>query len=118
MTERHSASDRPILEVNGVRLNLISREVVCDGVPVDLSPVEFNILEILMRSAGRMVSNGELMRALVDKRTNPFEGNIDIHIQQLKHKLERGRRLIATIEGSGYMFVAADEHGANNYRLA
>ncbi len=118
MTERHSTFDGPILETNGVRLDLISREVVCDGVPVELSPVEFNILQILMRSAGQVVLKDQLQCALDHRRLNPFEGTLEMNVNQLKHKLERGRRLIAIIEGTGYLFVPADEHSAKNYQLA
>lgn len=118
MPKRNPAHEPSILERNGVRLNLTTGEVVCDGIRVETMPIESDILQILMRSAGQVVSNGELIRALAGERTNPFDGNIDIHIQQLKHKLERGRRLIRTIAGTGYLFAAAEEHGANGYQLA
>jgi DNA-binding response OmpR family regulator len=107
-----------ILEANSVRLNLESREVVCDGVPIGLSPVEVDILEALMRSAGRVVSKSELLHALNAKRVNPFEANLDIQANQLKRKLERGRRIIRIVEGTGYLFTIADDHGASNYQLA
>lgn len=118
MTKQNSEPEPLLLETNGVRLNLRTREAVCDGMPVELSPVEFNILEILMRSAGRLILKEQLLRALDDREISPFEGSLEANVNQLKHKLERGRRLIAIIEGTGYLFVAADEHGANNYQLA
>jgi DNA-binding response OmpR family regulator len=118
MTKPGSAPKPSILEGNGVRLNLSTREVVCDGIRVDLTPLEFDILAILMRSVGRVVSSDELISALVGKGANPFVGDLDIHVHQLKHKLERGRRLIGILQEAGYFFVPPDEHGANGYKLA
>ena len=107
-----------ILEANGVRLNLETREISCDGIQVDVTPVEFDTLEILVRSAGQVIPAGELTRALDRRHANPFEGNLKLHVNRLKSKLERGRRLIRIVEGTGYLFMAADEHGASSYQLA
>ena len=118
MTKRSPAPDPPILEANGVRLNLTNREAVCDGIDADLTPAEFDILEVLMRSAGQTVSKDALGRALEGKHLNPVAVSLDAQVDRLKRKLERGRRLIRMIEGGGYLFVAADEHGATGYQLA
>lgn len=118
MTTRSPAPDPPILEANGVRLNLLTCEAVCDGIAADLTSAEFDILEVLMRSAGQTVSKDALGRALEGKHVNPAAVSLDAEVNALKRKLERGRRLIRMIEGDGYLFVAADEHGANGYRLA
>lgn len=118
MTKRSPAPDPPILEANGVRLNLTTREAVCDGIAADLTPAEFDILAVLMRSAGRVISKDALVRALEGKHVNPVAISLDAQVDGLKRKLERGRRLIRIIEGGGYLFVAADEHGASGYQLA
>ena len=107
-----------ILEGNGVRINLGTHEIVCDGIPVDLTSIEFGILECLVRSAGRMVSRDELARFLSDRQVNPFEGSLDVHMNQLRRKLERGRRLIQAVPGAGYLFAREDEHSASEYQLA
>jgi two-component system response regulator CpxR len=109
---------QPILEVNGVKLNAETREVVCDGIPVDLTPVEFGILTALMGSAGRVVSRDELARLAGDTLANPNEPAIDVHVNQLKRKLERGRRFIITLWYAGYLFATGDEHGATDHQLA
>lgn len=117
VTAEHSLTPE-ILESNGVRLNLRAREVVCDGIPVDLTAIEFGILECLVRSAGAVVSRDELARFLSHQQINPFEDSLDAHVSQLRRKLERGRRLIQTIPGAGYLFAAEDEHSASGYQLA
>lgn len=118
MTKRSPTPDPPVLEANGVRLNLATREAVCDGIAVDLSPVEFDILEFLMRSTGQAVSKDALRRALEGRHINPVAVSLDAEVHGLKRKLERGRRLIRIVEDAGYLFVTADEHGATGYELA
>lgn len=117
MTKSNPDHDPSILEVNGVCLNAETREAVCDGVPVNITPVEFEILQILMRSAGQIVTKAELARTLDAKGANPFKGSLDVQVNQLKSKLERGRRLIRIVESAGYVFAGGDEKRASNYQL-
>lgn len=119
MTKPNSAPPDPkILEANGVRLNIRTHEAICDGVAADLGATEFDILEILMRSAGQVVTKDALGRALESKLVNAFAGSFDVQVNRLKRKLERGRGLIRVVGGYGYLFVAVDEHGPKDYRLA
>jgi len=93
------------IEVSGVVLDPASREVSSGGTRVALTTLEFAILEILMRSAGRVVSRDDLMEALYNRKTTPFDRSIDMHISHLRRKLERGRPLINTVRGVGYQFL-------------
>jgi two-component system response regulator CpxR len=102
------------LEVNGVSLDPASREVRCDGKPVELTTVEFDILEQLMRSAGRVLSRDALMEALYNRKATPYDRSMDMHISHLRKKLESGdRTLIKTIRGSGYQFCRTREEAAD-----
>ncbi len=107
-----------ILESNGVRLNSRTREVMCDGLPVDVTPIEYDILEALVQSAGQVVSRDQLARYLETRGANPFGEALDAQVNELRRKLERGRRLIRSVEGVGYLFAAADENMPGGYRLA
>lgn len=93
------------IEVSGVVLDPASREVSSGGTRVALTTLEFAILEILMRSAGRVVSRDELMEALYSRKTTPFDRSIDMHISHLRRKLERGHPLITTVRSVGYQFL-------------
>lgn len=104
----------PRLEVNGVVLDPASREVSCDGKRVELTTVEFDILEQLMRSAGRVLSRDALMEALYNRKATPYDRSMDMHISHLRKKLECGdRELIKTIRGSGYQFRRTREEAAD-----
>lgn len=93
------------LEVNGVTLDPGSRETAVDGAPVQLTTLEFDILELLMRAAGRVLSRDSLMESIYGRRSTPFERSIDMHISHLRRKLERGRTFIKTVRGVGYQFA-------------
>jgi two-component system response regulator CpxR len=108
---RHGADPRR-LEVNGVVLDPGSREVLKDGRKVEMTTFEFDILEKLMRSAGRVVSRDELMESLYNRKATPFDRAIDMHISHLRKKLETDRTLFKTIRGVGYQFTRSNEEVA------
>jgi two-component system response regulator CpxR len=97
------------VEVNGVTIDPGTRDAVCDGEEVDLTTLEFDILEVLMRSAGRVVSRDVLMESMYNRKATPFDRSVDMHVSHLRKKLERGRTLIKTVRGIGYQFCRADD---------
>jgi two-component system response regulator CpxR len=111
ITERPAVAGKPI-EVNGVILDPGTREVHCDGRRIEVTTIEFDILEILMRAAGRVLSRDALMESLYNRKASPFDRSIDMHISHLRKKLETGRALIKTIRGVGYQFCRGPEEEA------
>ena len=93
------------LEIGGVRLEPGSRAVFHAGQQVDVTSIEYDILEILMRSAGRVVSRDELTRRLYHRDSSPFDRSIDVHISHLRKKLGGEQSLIRTVRGVGYLFA-------------
>lgn len=97
------------LEVNGVTLDPGTREVYAHGRKIDLTTFEFDILEMLMRSAGRVLSRDALMENFYNRKATPFDRSIDMHISHLRKKLEAGDTIIKTIRGVGYQFCRTPE---------
>ncbi len=97
------------LEVNGICIDPGSRDVLREGTPVEVTTFEFDILETLMRSAGRVVSRDQLMEELYGRKATPFDRSVDMHISHLRRKLEGEKPLIKTIRGVGYQFVRTPE---------
>ena len=97
------------LEVNGVTLNSGTREAFSNGKPVELTTFEFDILELLMRSAGHVLSRDALMENFYSRKATPFDRSLDMHISHLRKKLENGESLIKTIRGVGYQFAQSPE---------
>jgi two-component system, OmpR family, response regulator CpxR len=92
------------LEINGVILDPGSREVFKDGKKVEMTTLEFDILEVLMRYAGRALSRDALTEHLCKRRATPFDRSIDMHISHLRKKLESNRTIFKTVRGVGYQF--------------
>jgi two-component system response regulator CpxR len=109
--EARSTASAGRLEVNGVVLDPASREVSANGRRVELTTFEFDILEMLMRAAGRVLSRDDLMESMYNRKATPFDRSIDMHISHLRKKLETGQPLIKTIRGVGYQFCRTPEEG-------
>jgi two-component system response regulator CpxR len=92
------------VEINGVSIDPGSRSVTCDGQEIEMTTLEFDILEVLMRAAGRVVSRDALMESMYNRKATPFDRSIDMHVSHLRRKLESDRTLIKTVRGVGYQF--------------
>jgi two-component system response regulator CpxR len=97
------------VEIMGVRLSPGTRSVTKQGVPVTLTTAEFEILETLIRSAGRVVTRDDITRSLYERDSTPFDRWIDVHISRLRRKLESGTILIKTVRGIGYQFCSDED---------
>jgi len=96
-----------VLTVGDIKLNPTTREARIGGSPVELTEVEFDLLEMLMRSAGRIVSRDEITLALFEREATPYDRFLDVHISHLRKKLDGGRKLIRAVRGVGYVFSGA-----------
>jgi DNA-binding response OmpR family regulator len=110
--EARPAAPASRIEVNGIVLDPANREVYSGGKPVELTTFEFDILEMLMRSAGRVLSRDALMENFYNRKATPFDRSIDMHISHLRKKLERGESIIKTIRGVGYQLARTPEDSA------
>jgi two-component system response regulator CpxR len=103
--ETTSLQSDTTLNIGRIRVNATSREVWSGDAPVELTAMEFDLLELLMRSAGRVVSRDEITALLFGREATPYDRFLDVHISHLRKKLEGGGRLIRTIRGVGYVFT-------------
>jgi two-component system response regulator CpxR len=94
-----------IIEAADVRLDLGARAVTCDGTPIELTTMEFDLLRALMESAGRVLSRDALLDRIDGRQASPFDRSIDVHISHLRRKLGGEAPRIRTIRGVGYQFV-------------
>jgi len=93
--------------IGNIRLNPTTREVWLDDAVVDLTAAEFDLLEMLMRAAGRVLSRDEITAALFEREATPYDRFLDVHISHLRKKLEGAGSLIRTVRGVGYVFTGA-----------
>jgi two-component system response regulator CpxR len=95
-----------VVQVGDLRVDALNRAVSFRGVPIELTPTELTILEVLMRAVGRIVSRDELTGVLYQRQTTPYERSLDVHVSHLRRKLEDvGWNAIRTVRGQGYVCV-------------
>ena len=95
------------LDAGGVRLHPSRREADCAGVRLSLTTAEFDVLELLMRRRGLVVSRDDLSQALYQRPASAYERSTDVHVSNLRRKLETaGVDPIRTVRGVGYLFSA------------
>jgi DNA-binding response OmpR family regulator len=99
------------IAVNDVRLDPAAREATLDDTPIDLTSVEFNLLEVLLRDAGRVLTREQLTESVLGRKLGTFDRVIDVHVSNLRKKLghAHGEERIKTVRGSGYVFALRTE---------
>jgi len=93
-------------------MNFRKYEASLAGRPLNLTPIEFKLLGVLVREPGRVFSRGELIERALGYDFEGFDRTIDVHIRNLRRKLEpdpRYPRYIKTVYGVGYKFVRGAE---------
>ena len=93
------------LEVADLRLNIQTRKVYRDKTEIDLQPLEFSLLEYLMRNADRIVSKTMIMEHVWDYNFNPQTNVVEARICYLRDKIDKNfaNKLIHTVRGVGYV---------------
>jgi len=110
-TEARVAGDRvaDTLGIDDVAMDLGRRTVRRAGESVELTAVEFTLLELLLRAAGAVVRRDELARGALGRALLPFDRSIDVHVSRLRKKLgprPGGGERIATLRAVGYMYTS------------
>jgi two-component system response regulator CpxR len=96
------------LAVDDVTMNKASRMVRRGPEPLDLTTVEFDLLEALLRAAGRVIPRDELVRTVLNRPFSPFDRSIDTHVSNLRRKLGPGADgldRIKSVRGIGYQYT-------------
>jgi len=93
------------LNVGDLSINLLTREVTRGGGKIELQPLEFSLLEYLVRNKGRIVSKTMIMEHVWDYNFDPQTNVVEVRISRLRDKIDRGvdKKLIHTVRGVGYV---------------
>lgn len=94
--------------VGDVDIDPGTRVVRQKGNMVELTTVEFSLLEMLMRQAGRVVSREDLVQNVLGRRLSPYDRSIDVHVSSLRKKLGHqvgDQERIKTVRGVGYQYA-------------
>ncbi|MDZ8223493.1 MULTISPECIES: response regulator transcription factor [unclassified Nostoc] len=108
---RRSVSERQnLLCVGPIKLDRITREVTCDRQAIELTSREFNLLEYLMRSPGRVFTRTQILEHVWGYDFNPNTNVVDVCIQRIRKKIDPIDQAvwIESIRGVGYRFRKPD----------
>jgi DNA-binding response OmpR family regulator len=93
------------LRVGDLELDSGARRAMNGGKKLELTDIEFGLLEALMRSPGKVVNREELSQAVLGRVFDPFDRSLDMHVSRLRRKLGNGEDRVKTIRGVGYQLV-------------
>lgn len=106
---RHTQSAKPeTVLVGRLRLSAATRRAWIENEAIDITATEFDILDLLVRASGRVVTRDEVCGMLYQRQATPFERAIEVHISRLRKKTEGAGVVIRSIRGAGYL-LAEDE---------
>jgi len=94
--------------IEDLQLDPAARTVLQNGERLELTDVEFALLETLMRSSGKVVAREELAESALGRKFNPFDRSLDMHVSRLRRKLGGdgvSDERVKTVRGAGYQFV-------------
>jgi two-component system OmpR family response regulator len=104
LIRRASQSAEPTrLTVGDITLDLLAREATRNGEKIELQARELSLLEYLMRSAGRVVTKTMILEHIWDYSFDPQTNVVDVLVCRLRNKLGKGRAMIQTTRGVGYV---------------
>jgi len=105
LSRRPKALASPVLRIADLEVNRDTREVRRDGSLIELTPKEFAVLEYLVRHAGRVMSRTLITEYAWGYHFDPGTNIVDVVINHLRKKVDagRGRKLISTVRGVGYV---------------
>jgi two-component system, OmpR family, KDP operon response regulator KdpE len=101
---RAPQGEQPLVELEGLRVDLAASTVSRDGEEIHLTPTEFRLLAVLVRNRGRLMTHRALLREVWGPAWAEDTPTLRTHIANLRRKVEPlgGRRLIRTDPGVGY----------------
>ncbi|MBV9181902.1 MAG: response regulator transcription factor [Acidobacteria bacterium] len=107
-----------VLHVGDVELDPATRTVFHRGKSVELTSVEFSLLQVLLREAGRVVTREALVDEVLGRKFSPFDRSIDMHVSKVRKKLgdSDSEDHIKTIRGAGYIFALSRPKTNNGTR--
>jgi two-component system response regulator CpxR len=113
--EALTGGTRESLVVGDIEMDTSTRAVHRSGEAVELTAVEYDLLERLLRSAGQIAKREELVKEVLGRELSPFDRSIDMHVSNLRKKLGHqlnGMERIKTIRGVGYIYAAPSGNSA------
>lgn len=101
-------ADAPVMRVGDLELDPGARLVRVGDTKIELTGVEFMLLELMLEQAGQVLSRDELSRGALGRRASSYDRSLDVHVSNLRRKLgpsPHDDERIKTVRGVGYVYV-------------
>jgi DNA-binding response OmpR family regulator len=110
-----SSNDDDVLHFGRLEVDPGGRQARLDGKPCDLTSYQFDLLLVLARAPGRVLSRDQIMDALKGHALEAFDRSIDVHVSRIRAAIEEDPKLprrILTVRGAGYVFAKKQDADA------
>jgi DNA-binding response OmpR family regulator len=107
-----SGRSTEIIRHGNLAIDFAKYEAQVNGIPLNLTNIEFKLLSIMAKEPGRVFSRAQLIERTAGYDFEGFDRTIDVHVHNLRKKLEANStktRYIKTVYGAGYKFIAGTE---------
>lgn len=104
-----------IISVGALQVSMAERIAYINEEPLPLTPVEFDLLVVLVQSRGRVKTRAELLNEIRDRNYDVFDRSIDVHISSLRRKLDddpKNPTYIKTVRSAGYMLINPEKRSS------
>ena len=98
-----SVTEQATLKISGIELDIERKRLIVDGNKEDLTPIEFQLLHILLKNPGRIFGREQILDSIW-RDVNVTDRTVDVHITRLRKKLGTYGRYLITRKGYGYCF--------------
>ena len=108
LLRRGQSEDDHITHVGDIELDEQARQITINETPVKLTGAEFNLLALLLKNAGHVVSRETLAADGLGRALSAYDRRIETHMAQIRRKLgnfENGSPRIQTVRGAGYQYI-------------
>jgi len=99
-----------VMRVGDVEMDKNAWKVQRSGELLGLTALEFNLLELFLRAAGRVLSREEMSKIILEREFDPFDRSLDMHVSNLRKKLgphADGSERIRSVRGVGYLYTSS-----------
>jgi two-component system, OmpR family, phosphate regulon response regulator OmpR len=111
------AADDEVLHFGRLEVDLGARQARLDGQPCDLTSHQFELLTVLAKSPGRVLSRDQIMDSLKGHPLEAFDRSIDVHISRIRAVIEddpKAPKRVLTVRGAGYVFAKKQDADDSN----
>ena len=105
LNRRRSGVKKPVIEIDGIKVDSVARQVLFDDKQISLTPHEYQLLEFLARRRGRVFSHDQLIDQLYDAGSYVTRNAVEAHVSALRKRLNSAGapKLVQTRRGFGYL---------------